>query len=105
MTEEVPFFSSADLGISSSPKISVYWIGDQIHFEWDQSDPELIDAGINDMTPEQWAEVTELIEAQRDSQPQLQLRADGSKVWVFPDGSESAMEPKPKQSKPSKGFK
>lgn len=58
MAEEVPFFDTASLG-RAEPKIRVYFKDGQFSFEWDHEDPELIAAGINDMTQDEWSAIVD----------------------------------------------
>lgn len=97
MTE--PFFGSNDLGINNQSKISCYEVDGVLHFEWDKEDPELIHAGINDLTPEEWSMVAErFLESWKDA-PTIQDNSDGSQILIDPDGTETVLK------QPTKGFK
>lgn len=81
---ENSFFSTADLGLG--PKIRVSRVGEDMHFDWDRDDPELIEAGINDLTPEHWAEITRRCEEMFANQPVLEVLDGKPQQWVLADG-------------------
>ena len=69
-----------------NPKIRAYVIDGQVHFEWDKDDPELIAAGINDMSPEEWGDVAQYVEDQIAANPVVEIR-DGE-AWVAEPGED-----------------
>ena len=92
------FFSSYDLNPHQAPKIKVWEQYGEMHASWDQDDPELIAAGINDLTPEEWVEVMRRVQIMAENQPVLEKRADGTSWWYPADGSEPyQIKPKPRQ--------
>lgn len=58
MAEEIPFFDTAALG-RTQPKVRARHVDGGFVFDWDETDPELIAAGINDMTVEDWSAVSD----------------------------------------------
>lgn len=85
MSEE--FFSTNDLGLNDqAPKIKAYSVKGVMHFEWDREDPELIAAGINDLTPEEWGIISQLVSEEARSQPVLEITEEGE-FWIEPDGT------------------
>lgn len=75
----------------TQPKIKAYSINGQMHFEWDKDDPELIAAGINDMSPEEWGDVADYVEAQAAMQPVVEIR-DGVPYITEPGGEPTIMD-------------
>ena len=69
-----------------NPKIKAYVIDGQVNFEWDHTDQELIDAGINDMTPEEWGDVAQYVEDQIAANPIVEIR-DGQ-PWIAEPGKD-----------------
>lgn len=67
----------------NQPKIRAYSVNGQTHFEWDKDDPELIAAGINDMSLDEWGALAAYVEAQAASQPVVEIR-DGVSYWIEP---------------------
>lgn len=62
------FFSTTDFS-TGQPKIIVYEKNGLMSAKWDHEDPELIAAGINDLTPEEWSEVMNIVQAEAQNQP------------------------------------
>lgn len=77
-------FSSYDIDPDAKPKISVYEKGGVMFARWDREDPELIAAGINDMTEEEWAEVMDIVKANAAERPTIEIRDDGK--YFIPAG-------------------
>lgn len=77
-------FSSFDIDPTAKPKITISEVGGVMRAEWDREDPELIAAGINDLTPEEWAEVMDRVKAQAANQPTIEQRDDG--LYFIPAG-------------------
>jgi len=100
MTES--FFRSYELNPDQPPKIRMYKVGGEMKVEWDREDPELIAAGINDITAEEWGEITAYMEAYyAATQPVMERRKDGT-YWIEP-GKEPVLMPD-KDIKRKKGF-
>ena len=78
------YFSSFDIDPNAKPKITVYEVGGVMKAEWDKEDPELIAAGINDLTPEEWAEIMDRVKAQTANDPVIEKRDDGT--YFIPAG-------------------
>ena len=78
------YFSSFDIDPNAKPKIIVYEVGGVMKAKWDREDPELIAAGINDLTPEEWAEVMDRVKAQAANDPIIEQRDDGD--YFIPAG-------------------
>ena len=78
------YFSSFDIDPNAKPKITVYEVGGVMKASWDREDPELIAAGINDLTPEEWAEVMDRVKAQAANDPIIEKRDDGN--YFIPAG-------------------
>lgn len=55
---QLTHFSSIDLGLTT-PKIVYFETDESSGFQWDHEDPELIAAGINEITAEEWAEIVD----------------------------------------------
>ena len=79
------FFSTTDFG-TGEPKIKVYEKNGLMHAEWDRDDPELIAAGINDLTPEEWSTVMQIVEANSKNGPTITLTNEGT--FYSPPGSD-----------------
>ena len=103
MTES--FLRSYEINPDQPPKIKMMTIGREIVFEWDREDPELIAAGINDITAEEWGYIS--VEAEKyflATQPIVEARDDGT-YWIEPGKEPVLMEAKkPKKKKKKKGF-
>ena len=106
MTES--FFRSYELDPDQPPKIKMKSVGSELIVEWDREDPELIAAGINDITPEEWSYITARAEEYFLAiQPIVEVRDDGA-YWIEP-GKEPVLmteEQKKEKKKPreKKGF-
>jgi len=92
MTES--FFRSYEINPDQPPKIRMSSKGGVLTVEWDREDPELIAAGINDITPEEWNVIT--VEAEKyflATQPIMEIRDDGT-YWIEPGEEPVLMEDK-----------
>jgi len=69
------FFSTTDMG--GPPKITVSSVGGVLSPQWDREDPELIAAGINDLTDEEWSYVMSQAELYFQSLPTIKITDEG----------------------------
>ena len=103
MTES--FFRSYELNPDQPPKIRMKSIGGELVVEWDREDPELIAAGINDITPEEWGYITARAEKFfLETQPIMEVREDGT-YWIEPGKEPVLMSEEHKEKlREKKGF-